>query len=42
MADLNKRGLELNEIMFKETAKNIPAKMFVDGLKTGAKKEVSA
>ena len=42
MADLNKRGLDLNEIIFKETAKNIPAKMFFDSLKTGAKKGVSA
>jgi len=42
MADLSKRGVELSEIRFKETAKNIPAKMFFDNLEIALKKGVSA
>ena len=42
LADLSKRGLELAEIRFKETAKNKPARLFMDKLETGAKKGITA
>ena len=42
LADLGKRGVELSEIRFKETAKNKPARLFMDKLETGAKKGITA
>ena len=40
--ELRGRGVELSEILFKETPKNIPAKTFFEGLEIRAKKGVSA
>jgi FkbH-like protein len=42
VADLDKRGIALGEIIFKETTKNVPAKAFRENLKTTAKKGISA
>jgi len=39
---LGSKGLELTEILFKETAKNIPAKTFFENLEMGLKKSISA
>ena len=41
VADLSGRGLELGEIRFKETAKNKPARLFMDKLESGAKKGIT-
>ena len=40
--ELGERGLELSEVLFKETAKNIPAKTFFENLEIGSKKSISA
>ena len=42
ITELRGRGIELSEIHFKETPKNIPAKTFFEGLEIRAKKGVSA
>jgi FkbH-like protein len=42
ITELRGRGIELSEICFKETPKNIPAKTFFEGLEIRAKKGVSA
>ena len=40
--ELKGRGIELSEVLFKETPKNIPARTFFEGLEIRAKKGVSA
>ena len=40
--ELKGRGIELTEVLFKETPKNIPAKTFFEGLEIRSKKGVSA
>ena len=40
--ELAGRGVEISEILFKETAKNIPAKTFFENLEMGSKKSISA
>jgi FkbH-like protein len=40
--DLREKGLELGQVIYRETAKNIPARIFFEGLEMNAKKGVSA
>ena len=40
--ELGRRSIELTDILFKETAKNIPARTFFEGLEIRSKKGVSA
>ena len=39
---LSEKGIELTKIVFRETAKNIPARNFYEGLESGSKKKLSA
>jgi len=41
VSDLSSRGLVPGEIIFRETAKNKPARLFMDKLNTRAKKDIS-